>query len=261
MEKNDDEQLLPPENNEDDENEEKKENIENIKIIKLNEDQKDYDKSIKVILLGDTNNRKSSVIQRFKNHTFNYNQQPTLTLEHYNLIIKINTFTLRMQIWDTAGQEKFDSITANYYKSTDVAIFVYGIDNKESFNRIPGWIKELEDKNTNTSNNKKEEAEDQLMIKILIGNKKDLEKERKVSFDEGNQFSKNNGFIHFNEISCRDIKDDKNKQEIDKIVEIIGKEFYKEFENSKDNRFNSSIFNYEASKSILDSKKSKSCNC
>jgi small GTP-binding protein len=249
------EPLFPSQNNE---------NLEKIKIIKLNDDEKDYDKSIKVIFLGDTNVGKSSVIQRLKNNTFNYNQQPTLTLEHYNLIIKINTFVLRMQIWDTAGQEKFDSITSNYYRSTDVAIFVYGIDNKESFNRIPGWIKELEDKNANTNTNntnKKEENEDQLMIKILIGNKKDLESERKVSFDEGNQFSKDNGFIHFNEVSCKDIKDDKNKQEIDKIVEIIGKEFYKEFERTKDDRLNSSIFNYQASKSILDSKESKSCFC
>ena len=249
------EPLFPSQNNE---------NLEKIKIIKLNDDEKDYDKSIKVILLGDTNVGKSSVIQRLKNNTFNYNQQPTLTLEHYNLIIKINTFVLRMQIWDTAGQEKFDSITSNYYRSTDVAIFVYGIDNKESFNRIPGWIKELEDKNANTNTNntnKKEENEDQLVVKILIGNKKDLESERKVSFDEGNQFSKDNGFIHFNEVSCKDIKDDKNKQEIDKIVEIIGKEFYKEFERTKDDRLNSSIFNYQASKSILDSKESKSCFC
>ena len=253
MEKN--EQLLPSEKNE---------NLEKIKIIKLNDDEKDYDKSIKVIFLGDTNVGKSSVIQRLKNNTFNYNQQPTLTLEHYNLIIKINSFVLRMQIWDTAGQEKFDSITSNYYRSTDVAIFVYNIDNKESFNRIPGWIKELEDKtgNTNTNNtNKKEENEDQLMIKILIGNKKDLESERKVSFNEGNQFSKNNGFIYFNEVSCKDIKDDKNKQDIDKIVEIIGKEFYKEFERTKDERLNSSIFNYQASKYILDSKQSRSCFC
>jgi small GTP-binding protein len=249
------EPLFPSQNNE---------NLEKIKIIKLNDDEKDYDKSIKVIFLGDTNVGKSSVIQRLKNNTFNYNQQPTLTLEHYNLIIKINTFVLRMQIWDTAGQEKFDSITSNYYRSTDVAIFVYGIDNKESFNRIPGWIKELEDKNANANTNntnKKEENEEQLMIKILIGNKKDLESERKVSFDEGNQFSKDNGFIHFNEVSCKDIKDDKNKQEIDKIVEIIGKEFYKEFERTKDDRLNSSIFNYQASKSILDSKESKSCFC
>jgi small GTP-binding protein len=249
------EPLFPSQNNE---------NLEKIKIIKLNDDEKDYDKSIKVILLGDTNVGKSSVIQRLKNNTFNYNQQPTLTLEHYNLIIKINTFVLRMQIWDTAGQEKFDSITSNYYKSTDVAIFVYSIDNEDSFNRIPGWIKELEDKNANNNTNntnKKEENEDQLMVKILIGNKKDLESERKVSFDEGNQFSKDNGFIHFNEVSCKDIKDDKNKQEIDKIVEIIGKEFYKEFERTKDDRLNSSIFNYQASKSILDSKESKSCFC
>ena len=88
---------------------------------------------------------------------------------------------IRLNLWDTAGQEKFDSITSTYYKSTDVAIFVYGIDNKESFNRIPGWIKELEDKNTN---NKKEDEEDQKMIKILIANKKDLEDDLEKLTDE-----------------------------------------------------------------------------
>lgn len=244
-----DERLLPPEKND---------NIDKTKIIKLNDDEKEYDKSIKVILLGDTNVGKSSVIQRLKNNTFNYDQKSTLTLEHYNLIIKINTFILRMQIWDTAGQEKFDSITSTYYKSTDVAIFVYGIDNKESFNRIPGWIKELEDKNTN---NKKEDEEDQKMIKILIANKKDLENERKVNFDEGNDFSKNNGFNHFTEISCKETDDKENNKEIEKILEIIGKEFFKIFESSRGERLNSSSYNYEATKSILDSKKSKSCSC
>ena len=243
--------LLPPEKNEN-------LNIDKIKIEKLNEDEKEYDKSIKVILLGDTNVGKSSVIERLKNKSFNYNQQPTLTLEHYNLIIKLDTFVLRMQIWDTAGQEKFDSITSTYYKSTDVAIFVYSIDNKESFERIPGWIKELEDKNTNTK--KKSDEEELLMLKILIGNKKDLENDRKVKTEEGTFFAKNNGFSLFTEISCKDENDEYNKN-IEKIVEIIGKEFYKIFQLRTD-RLNSSSYNYEASKSLLDSKnQSKSCNC
>ena len=244
-----DEALLPP----------SKDSNNPIKIEKLNEDAKDYDKSIKIILLGDANVGKSSVIDRLKDNPFNYNMQPTLTLEHYNLVIKINTFILRMQIWDTAGQEKFDSITSTYYKSTDVAIFVYSVDNKESFNRIPGWIKELEDKNTNNVK-KKEKEEDQLMVKILIGNKNDLEEERKISFEEGSEFSKKNGFNHFVEISCKEEKDKENNKKIDKIIEVIGKECLKVIEQSRE-RLNSSSYNYEASQSILDSNKSKSCNC
>jgi len=262
---NNNEALLPPENKEKKENKENNENNENneninidqIKIQKLNDDEKQYDKSIKVIFLGDTNVGKSSVINRLKNNSFNRNQQQTMSLEHYNLIIKINSYILRMQIWDTAGQEKFDSITSTYYKSTDVAIFVYAIDNKESFDRIPGWIKQLEDQNT--TNNKDEE--EQIMLKILIGNKVDLESERKITYEEGKTFSKNNGFTLFTEISCKEDPEKKNSKIFENILEVIGKEFYKHKE-SRD-RLNSSSYNYEASQSLLDSKNAndKSCNC
>ena len=233
------------------------ENLDQVKIIKLNDDEKQYDKSIKVILLGDTGVGKSSVINRLKNNTFNYRQQPTLTLEHYNLIIKINTFILRMQVWDTAGQEKFDSITSTYYKSTDVAIFVYSIDKKESFERIPGWIKELEDKNTN---DKKADDDEQIMLKILVGNKLDLDNEREVKYEDGEKFSKDNKFSLFTEISCKEDTDKDNNKKIESIIEIIGKEFYKY--NDQRERLNSSSYNYEASKSLLDSKnEDKSCHC
>ena len=246
----DDRRLLPPQS---------KENLspEQLKITKLNDDEKEYEKSIKVILLGDTNVGKSSVIDRLKNNPFDSNPHPTLTLEHHNLIIKINSFVLRMQIWDTAGQEKFDSITSTYYKSTDVAIFVYAINNEESFNRIPGWIKELEDKNV--KNDKNNENEESLMIKILLGNKTDLEDERKITIEEGENFANNNGFSFFTEISCKENKDEENNIKINKIIEIIGKEFYK---YSNEERLNSSSYIYEASQSLLDSKnESKSCHC
>ena len=233
------------------------EKLDQVKIIKLNDDEKQYDKSIKVILLGDTGVGKSSVINRLKNNTFNYRQQPTLTLEHYNLIIKINTFILRMQVWDTAGQEKFDSITSTYYKSTDVAIFVYSIDKKESLERIPGWIKELEDKNTN---DKKADDDEQIMLKILVGNKLDLDNEREVKYEDGEKFSKDNKFSLFTEISCKEDTDQDNNKKIESIIEIIGKEFYKY--NDQRERLNSSSYNYEASKSLLDSKnEDKSCHC
>ena len=153
---------------------------ENIKIEKLKDSKTEYDKSIKVILLGDSNVGKSSIIDRLKSNTFKASPSTTITLEHHNLIIKINSFILRMQIWDTAGQEKFDAIASTYYKSTDVVLFVYSIDSMNSFERINEWAKQVDDNI----------AKDEQQIRILIGNKTDLEDERKVSFQEGKNLSK-----------------------------------------------------------------------
>ena len=70
------------------------------------------------------------------------------------------------------GQEKFDSITTNYYKTTDVVIFVYAINDIDSFNNINKGNINL--KSTIVENNK-------ILVKLLVGNKKDLENERKVT--------------------------------------------------------------------------------
>ena len=116
-------------------------------IEKLEDYNIEYEKSIKVILLGDSNVGKTSIIERLKTNTFKINQPATISLEHYNLMIKVNLFVLRMQIWDTAGQEKFDAITSNYYKSTEVIIFVYAVNLRSSFERIEEWAKQVENNN------------------------------------------------------------------------------------------------------------------
>ena len=244
------------EGKENDEPEPRKEETElnQINIEYLNQYEKEYDRSIKLILLGDSSVGKTSFLNRITKKPFNSNTSPTIALQHYNVIIKINSLVLRIQIWDTAGQEKFNSITSTYYKSTDVVLFIYSIDNKESFNRIPEWIKEFDSKNTNTGN------EEQKMLKILIGNKKDLENTRKISYEEGKNLSEKNEFSFFSEISCKDEEDEKNNENIDKIVKIIGEEFYKIFESSKGERLNSSSYLYEASQSVLGRKKKK-CFC
>ena len=69
---------------------------ETIKIERLQDSKTEYDKSIKVILLGDSNVGKSSIIDRLKSNTFNINQPATVGLEHHNLMININSYILRM---------------------------------------------------------------------------------------------------------------------------------------------------------------------
>ena len=220
--------------------------LEPVKIEKLSDSRNDYDKSIKVILLGDSGVGKSSLIDRLKSNSFNVNQPATVGLEHHNLIIKINSFIVRMQIWDTVGQEKFDAIASTYYKSADVVIFVYSINIRDSFDRVSQWSKQV-DENSSI---------DEQQIRILIGNKTDLNNERVVSTEEGKDLAKQIGCVHFDEISCIDKTNEENNNKINNIIEVIGNQIHSMM--NKDERVNSGSFNYVASASILiDNRKKK----
>ena len=235
--------------------------INDIIIEKLPKSCSVYDKSIKIILLGDSGVGKTSLLNCLEPNDINLNQKKTISLEYFNYIIKANNNIIRMQIWDTVGHEKFNSIISNYYKTTDVAIFMYSIDNIESFNNINNWFNELNDKGNNDNNIK--------TIKILLGNKNDLEKERKVTYEMGEKLKNEKNFYFFQEINCSY----KNKEENDLVQNLffeIGKIVYKEYIFTKMERVNSSVYNYEASNSILaasdsqtntTNKKHKSCFC
>ena len=237
-----------------------------------------YDKSIKIILLGDSGVGKTSLLNCLEPNNTDIDQKQTISLEYFNYVLKVNNNVIRMQIWDTVGHEKFNSIISNYYKTTDVAIFIYSIDDINSFNNINNWYNELNDKGNNDNNNIK-------TIKILLGNKNDLENERKVTYEMGEKLKKEKNFYYFQEINCSyknkdvnekiDNSDDKNNKidENDLVQNLffkIGKIIYKEYIVTKVERINSSVYNYEASNSILaasdtqsnsTNKKDKSCFC
>ena len=105
---------------------------------------------------------------------------------------------IRIQIWDTAGQESFRSITRSYYKNSTCAFIVYDITNKKTFDNVIIWLKECRDmcyKN---------------ILICLIGNKLDLEDKREVSYEEGKNFADENNLLFF-ETSA---KEGNNIQEI-----------------------------------------------
>ncbi len=193
-----------------------------------------YDSSIKVIILGDSYVGKSSLINRLINNKF-VELSSTLSIEYHTYIISINDYKIRMQLWDTAGQEKYNSIISNYYKGTDVAIFVYSIDKQETFENIQMWFKHLKENNEDSLN-------------ILIGNKLDMEKEgaRVVSYEKAENFARDNNFFLIREISCKS----KEAYEIEDIYEVfdeIGKYFY---EKSKDRNNNADSISYKVSDSM-----------
>ena len=92
---------------------------------------------------------------------------------------------MKLQIWDTAGQERFKNIQASYYKGASGILVVYDITNRESFEHVNSWLIEIE-KNGNKN-----------VYKFLIGNKNDLEDQRVVTKEEGEEFASINGMDFF----------------------------------------------------------------
>ena len=144
-----------------------------------------YNYLLKYIIIGDSSVGKSNLLLRYAHDKFNEDYQATIGVEFGAKNVEINNKTFRIQIWDTAGQENFRSITRAYYKNSVCAIIVYDITNKESFNNIQNWIEDCKNQCPKT------------IFFVLVGNKNDLEKERKVSFDEGKKFADSNDILFF----------------------------------------------------------------
>ena len=105
--------------------------------------------------------------------------------------IEINDRLVKMQIWDTTGSEKFRAITTSYYKSAHAIIVLYDITDEISFENIKNWMIDID------------KFAKQGVLKVLIGNKTDLEEQRKVTKDSGVSLSKKYG-IKFFEVSAKD---------------------------------------------------------
>jgi Ras-related protein Rab-2A len=99
--------------------------------------------------------------------------------------IQVNDRSVRVQIWDTAGQEAFRSITRSYYKSSTCAFIVYDITSKKTFTNVVSWLNEC-----------KEMCYKDILI-CLVGNKSDLESKRVISTEEGKKFAEDNGLLFY----------------------------------------------------------------
>ena len=177
------------------------------------------DKKYKVIWIGDSGVGKTSILTKaLKNH-FDKDIQSTLGFEFYNIDINIGNKIILLQTWDTCGQESFQCIVNMFYKRSKIAILVYSVDNRESFERINFWLNEVK---TNANENIK---------LILIGNKTDLTEKRQVSYEEGKKYSEENRFSLFLESSAKE--GDIPKLILKKIAEILYKSEIKSKSNYK----------------------------
>ena len=122
----------------------------------------------KIILIGDTGVGKTKIIKQYITKEFSDNSKPSVGVDFYKKTFKINEDFIKVKIWDTAGQERYKFITNAYIKGSQGILIVYDITNEVSFNNIENWIERACDKY------------DQNIKIILVGNKSDLENERKV---------------------------------------------------------------------------------
>ncbi|GJS44889.1 Ras-related protein RabB1c [Tanacetum coccineum] len=133
---------------------------------------------------------KSCLLLQFTDKRFQPVHDLTIGVEFGARMITIDNKPIKLQIWDTAGQESFRSITRSYYRGAAGALLVYDITRRETFNHLASW---LEDARQHANAN---------MTVMLIGNKCDLAHRRAVSTEEGEQFAKENGLI-FMEASAK----------------------------------------------------------
>ena len=142
------------------------------------ENNNSYDMIFKIVLIGDSSVGKTNILSRYISNKYDPNSQSTIGVELSTKNYIFDNNEVKVQIWDTAGQEKYRSITSSYYKGAQGCLLVYDITRKESFDNIDKWFSELKSSADNDIN------------AILIGNKCDLEKERKVTMEEAQKKAK-----------------------------------------------------------------------
>ena len=152
-------------------------------------DEKEKEISLKLVLIGDMGVGKTSILTQFCDNKFDKNVVTTSGIEFKTKTIFKNGFNVKMQIWDTSGEERFRSITPNYFRSSDGLLFVFDITNEESLDTIDYFMKFSD----NCSKKK--------LIKIIIGNKSD-QKERKMNQDKIDEFYRKYNFDGYFEASA-----------------------------------------------------------
>jgi Ras-related protein Rab-1A len=188
----------------------------------------EYDLLFKILIIGDSGVGKSCLLLKFTDRYFNDSYISTIGVDFKIQTIQLDNKIIKLQIWDTAGQDRFKTITTSYYRGSHGIVIVYDITDKESFLNVHNWLEEIN-----------KYASDNVKI-LLVGNKCDLQNHRQVSIQEGKELA-NRLNIPFIEASAKDstnvqqlfinlaktLKEDKLKKEYiipEEQLSLIGKD-------------------------------------
>ena len=207
----------------------------NMNVSNLSEDKDNYeilrefkgkpDFNFKAIMIGDPYVGKSSLINQAIKKKFETTYAPTLGFDYYVFHVRVKNKIIKLQIWDTCGQEIYKSLVSNFYRNSSVAFMVYAINDRNTFEHIDNWLKEI-----------KYHSNPDTKI-FLIGNKCDLINDRKVTYEEGLNYSSNYEFNGFYEVSA------KTGEKTEEIMIKAAKTLYDDYADYLSDKKNKNINN------------------
>ena len=167
-----------------------------------------YEMMFKVVLVGDSFVGKTNIMSKYLKNEFHEDSKATVGVEFGSKQFNVEGHSIKAQIWDTAGQERYKAITSAYYKGAKGAFVVYDITRKGSFESVDKWVSDLT------------AAADKKLTILVIGNKCDLEDQRQVTKEQGEEKAKNSE-VAFMETSAL------SGENLDKAFEKMINEVYK----------------------------------
>ena len=177
--------------------------------------------NFKIIIIGDSGVGKSCILKRAVHNHFDEKYQATIGFEFLLLHYSVNGIKIKLQIWDTCGQELYRSLVQGFYRNTSLVILAYDISCKESYKSLDFWFEDLRKK-----------LDKELPI-FIVGNKYDLEDNREIDFNEAKEYSVSKGAKFFTECSA------KTGYKVENIFEEAAKCLYNTREElGKINNFN-----------------------
>ena len=171
-------------------------------------DDDSYEIMVKVVLVGDSGVGKTNIMSKYLKNQFREDSKATVGVEFGSKQFTVENHQIKAQIWDTAGQERYKAITSAYYKGAKGAFVVYDITRKNTFETVNKWVSDIS------------AAADKKITLILIGNKNDLEDQRQVTKEMGEEKAKELGLAFMETSAC-------SGENLDKAFQLMVNEIYK----------------------------------
>lgn len=149
------------------------------------------ERKVKLIIIGDSSVGKTCILNRYIKNGYDDKKGATVGADIITKKVNVNSQEITALIWDTAGQEKYQSVTASFYRNTDGGMIVFDITSSDSFKNVETWARSYYENN------------DKSQVFIIVGNKSDLSSERKVSKQEAEELAKKYNTEYF-EVSAKD---------------------------------------------------------
>ena len=177
----------------------------------------DRQKEVKLIVVGETNVGKTSLIKQYIDHTFVEEKTATIGYDTIQKELEINGKSIRLNIWDTCGQEQYRTINQMFVKNSRMALLVYDVTDRETFEELKKyWYQYI-----------KSALEEELIIGVA-GNKCDLYEEEQVKIEEGKEYAQSIGAV-FKETTA------KNDEAITELIELMAKKYLDNIASKEEN--------------------------